>query len=129
MSQPVITEKNAAALVKIYYESQSVEQNGSAYGKYTIQFYKSVANHEIWADKEVLKSLNDIFWSIRLISDTTGKYDYDDLEFHAKNNAIFAEIELSDEDDGDEEKGDSDRPTHPNQVRLLEQAIQAYTKK
>ena len=128
MSQPVITEKNAAALVKIYYDSQLSKQISSAYGKFTIQFYKSVANHEIWADKEVVKNLNDIFWSIRLMSDKTCKYDYDDMEFHAKHNVIFAEIELRDEAEGDEEKGNSDRPAHPNQLRLLERAIERHGK-
>jgi hypothetical protein len=127
-TQPqLITHANADEFVKIYYDSKQLKINSSEFGKYILQFNKSSSATGA-ETKNVLDNLGNIFWAIRLLENAGGKYDLDDVEFHTKNNPIFAEINTEDycEDDGDEEKNDSDSPTHPNQVGLLRKALMRF---
>jgi hypothetical protein len=115
MNTPTITTENVAELVKKYYESKELTVFGSAYKKYSMLFKKEEMP---FADAD----LYNIFWAIRLLAES-GKYDWDDIEFHVKKNPIFLEINTDD----DEEKHKGEKKA--NQVGLLRYTINEYKRR
>jgi hypothetical protein len=129
--QPIITAANVTELVNMYFDSQCLPEQCSAFGKYSIQYWKIGGNK--YFERTIYENLYDIFWSIRLLA-YTGHFDFDDIEFHVKKNPIFAEI---DTDTDSHEKSAMQGPAQqgpamqgpaprPNQITLLRQAISKY---
>jgi hypothetical protein len=106
MTTPLITTENVAEFVKKYYESKQSTIHCSAYTKYQMLFKKE---DPPFTDTD----LYNVFWAIRLLAET-GKYDFDDIEFHVKKNPIFLEINAE------------DRATCPKQIGLLRYTINRY---
>ena len=123
MTQPVITAKNAADFVESYFDTKRPTDFYSDFTRYSINLHARGWQHGLPGE-----SLYNIFWAIRYTDNNKGKYDYDDIEMQARINPIFAEINTEDDEeaDQDDEKRDTDRPTHANQVGLLRKAIDEY---
>jgi hypothetical protein len=109
--EQIITAENVTKHVKLYFESKRMTITASAFSKFCI----AVGNDNYLNGNTSSLADYNVFWAIRLLAET-GKYDYDDIEFHAKKNPIFAEIDS--EPKPDEKK--------PNQVYLLRKAIHRY---
>ena len=111
---PVITNENVAVLVQMYFESREIKDDSTDFMKY-MQHWQRKGNMHF--DETVNKNLYDVFWAIRVLADRTGKYDFDDIEFHARKNPIFQEI--------NPERNQNVEPK-TNQVGILRQAIRAH---
>lgn len=110
----VITPENVVALVRMYFESQELKEEASDFTKYML----------LWENKTnmifndiVNKNIYDVFWAIRVLNNQDGKYDIDDIEFHARRNPILAEINPED---------NSNEKIPPKQLGILRQAIRSY---
>ena len=110
----VITPENVVALVRMYFESKELKEEATDFVKYIMH----------WQDKGKLsfhelgnKNLYDVFWAIRILDNQAGKYDFDDIEFHARRNPIFAEINPD---------RDPKEKIPPKQLGILRQAIHSY---
>jgi hypothetical protein len=114
-AMPVITKENVTDLVELYFASQHITEHCSAYTKYGMLF-KNIGDYKHFTGT-VYKRYTDhfhVFWAIRLLTEPA-KYDSDDIEFHAKKNPIYAEINTEEDEN--------------NQIGLLRKAIQAYQAK
>lgn len=114
-AMPVITKENVTDLVELYFASQHITEHCSAYTKYGMLF-KNIGDYKHFTGT-VYKRYTDhfhVFWTIRLLTEPA-KYDSDDIEFHAKKNPIYAEINTEEDEN--------------NQIGLLRKAIQAYQAK
>ena len=110
----VITPENVVALVRMYFESQELKEEASDFTKYML-LWKNKTNM-IFNDI-VNKNIYDVFWAIRVLNNQDGKYDIDDIEFHARRNPIFAEINP---------QRDPKEKIPPKQLGILRQAIRSY---
>ncbi len=113
MSSAVITTENVVVLVQMYFESQTIKDNSTDFMKY-MQHWQHKGNMNF--DETVNKNLYDVFWAIRVLADRTGKYDFDDIEFHTRRNPIFQEINPE----------RNQEAAVPKQVGILRQAIRNY---
>ncbi len=113
MSSAVITPENVVVLVQMYFESQRIKDDLTDFMKY-MNHWQRKGNMNF--DETVNKNLYDVFWAIRILADRTGKYDFDDIEFHARRNPIFNEINPERNQDA----------VVPKQVGILRQAIRAH---
>ena len=109
---PVITPENVAVLVQMYFESQEIKDDSTDFMKYMTHWQRK---SKMSFDETGNKNLYDVFWAIRVLADRTGKYDFDDIEFHARRNPIFQEI--------NPERNQEDGPM---QLGILRQAIRAH---
>jgi hypothetical protein len=115
----VITAENVTKLVKLYFTSQLMTLNSSAFSKFCIACGTDAYLNGNTVSSAYLSNY-DVFWAIRLLVETS-KYDFDDIEFHVKHNPIFADLHV---DDIEDSHGGQAKP--PNQSRLLRQAINTY---
>ena len=111
MSVLIITAENVEILVQMYFESQQIKDDSTDLTKYMEHWQRK---GKMSFDQTVNKNLYEVFWAIRILSNP--KYDFDDIEFHARKNPIFNEI--NPERNMDEK--------HTNQLGLLRQAIRVY---
>ena len=118
MSLPVITNENVAVLVQMYFDSQEIKDASTDFMKYMMH-WQSKSKSKLSFDETVNKNLYDVFWAIRVLADRTGKFDFDDIEFHARRNPIFAEINP---------ERNQEEETCPKQLGILRQAIHVYYK-
>ena len=112
----VITPENVVALVRMYFESQEIKDASTDFMKYMMH-WQSKSKSKVSFDETVNKNLYNVFWAIRVLADRTGKYDFDDIEFHARKNPIFQEI--------NPERNQNVEPK-TNQVGILRQAIRSH---
>jgi hypothetical protein len=110
----VITNENVVVLVQMYFESQQLKDASTDFMKY-MQHWQHKGNMSF--DETINKNLYDVFWAIRILADRTGKYDFDDIEFHARRNPIFQEI--------NPERSMETAAEH-KQLGILRQAIRAH---
>ena len=114
----VITPENVVALVRMYFESQEIKDASTDFMKYMMH-WQSKSKSKVSFDETVNKNLYNVFWAIRVLADRTGKYDFDDIEFHARRNPIFQEINP---------ERNQEEETCPKQLGILGQAISVYYK-